>query len=681
MKVSVILPTSNESENVRVVVPRLAQLFREEKMEWGIVDDDDDSPDGTAEAAVRLSGTCPLRVHVRKGRRGLASAVFEGFGLARGDILVVMDADLSHPEEKVPEMIRPIAEGRCDATVGTRYASGGAGNHAELDCGRRGRGVPTDTACPRVRGPAFRSPSHPMGGRAGPAMRAPTGVPFPRAVRSRFPRIVPIRRMPAALAMLAIPILVFGIPSLAAVSMEVPVRKPEAGVTRLIEALEDRNSRVRAASALSLGKLGDPRAVDSLLNALGDPLDDVRNAAAVALRDLGEPLGELIHASLSGSGKDAEGRAKTAREELAKRKDPRSHQPLARALNAWNVEVRVAAAKSLGAIGDARAVEPLIKAMDGPYNPVREAAAWALFKIGDGRAIAPMIKALGDGYEPVRAAAAYSLGRWGDPGSVGPLIEALADRDVGVREGAAYSLGKIGDGRAVGPLILSLRDSHGKVREAAVWSLARLEDRRAVDPLIDALGNGVPKVREAAAWALGVLGDRRATDPLVSALGDDDPGVRKAAMQVLEKLGDPMGKRIYGALDGDRESREELARGKDPRSLDPLLRCLRNPDGKLRRAAARALGTIGDRRAVDGLVVLAGGWNLPDRVVGMSALLRIDQDVYPDFLMSVFRVALRPASVAYLLFIASAAVLARYGPGWAGRARERLSGWKGERFP
>jgi len=44
--------------------------------------------------------------------------------MAQGDICVVMDADLSHPVEKIPAMVRPILEGKCDATVGSRYVDG-----------------------------------------------------------------------------------------------------------------------------------------------------------------------------------------------------------------------------------------------------------------------------------------------------------------------------------------------------------------------------------------------------------------------------------------------------------------------------------------------------------------------------------------------------------------------------
>ncbi len=85
---------------------------------------DDGSPDGTADIAERLGATHPIRVVRRAGKAGLASAVVAGFAVAKGDVLLVMDADLSHPPEVVPKVLDAIGAG-ADLAVGSRYVAGG----------------------------------------------------------------------------------------------------------------------------------------------------------------------------------------------------------------------------------------------------------------------------------------------------------------------------------------------------------------------------------------------------------------------------------------------------------------------------------------------------------------------------------------------------------------------------
>jgi dolichol-phosphate mannosyltransferase len=123
--VSIILPTYNEAENVKLIIPKLFHVLNADNINAEIIVVDDDSPDGTADFALAIAAKYPVTVHLRKNMRGLATAVMKGFELAKGDICVVMDADLSHPVEKLPEMIKPIIEGKCDATIGSRYVSGG----------------------------------------------------------------------------------------------------------------------------------------------------------------------------------------------------------------------------------------------------------------------------------------------------------------------------------------------------------------------------------------------------------------------------------------------------------------------------------------------------------------------------------------------------------------------------
>lgn len=104
-------------------MPRLASALAS-RPTWELIVVDDGSPDGTADLAESYADTHPVRVVRRPGKAGLASAVLAGFAEARGDVLVVMDADLSHPPEAVPRLASAIEEG-ADLAVGSRYVTGG----------------------------------------------------------------------------------------------------------------------------------------------------------------------------------------------------------------------------------------------------------------------------------------------------------------------------------------------------------------------------------------------------------------------------------------------------------------------------------------------------------------------------------------------------------------------------
>jgi dolichol-phosphate mannosyltransferase len=85
---------------------------------------DDNSPDATPQICAELAKRFPVRLEVRAGERGLSSAVVHGLKSARGDTLVVMDADLSHPPEKIAELLQALDAG-ADFVIGSRYVRGG----------------------------------------------------------------------------------------------------------------------------------------------------------------------------------------------------------------------------------------------------------------------------------------------------------------------------------------------------------------------------------------------------------------------------------------------------------------------------------------------------------------------------------------------------------------------------
>ncbi|MDR7579229.1 MAG: polyprenol monophosphomannose synthase [Armatimonadota bacterium] len=121
VEVSVVVPTYNERETLSELVGRLHQALGSG---YEVVVVDDSSPDGTADLARELGRQHPVRVLQRPGKLGLGSAVLEGARAASGRWVVVMDADLSHPPEVVPQLVDALRSG-AELAVGSRYVPGG----------------------------------------------------------------------------------------------------------------------------------------------------------------------------------------------------------------------------------------------------------------------------------------------------------------------------------------------------------------------------------------------------------------------------------------------------------------------------------------------------------------------------------------------------------------------------
>lgn len=121
-KVSVIVPTFNERDNIPELVKRLDKALA--KYKYNIIVVDDDSPDKTWKVASDLSKKYPVKVVRRTEEKGLSTAVIRGIQESENEILVVIDADLQHPPEKVPELIKQIEKG-ADIAIGSRFVEGG----------------------------------------------------------------------------------------------------------------------------------------------------------------------------------------------------------------------------------------------------------------------------------------------------------------------------------------------------------------------------------------------------------------------------------------------------------------------------------------------------------------------------------------------------------------------------
>jgi dolichol-phosphate mannosyltransferase len=123
--ISLVIPTYNEAEVIQETLRRAAEVLRGAGEPFELIVVDDASPDGTAGLAEALSGELPVRVLRRVGERGLATAVVRGWGLARGDVLGVMDADLQHPPEVVCQLLTALRREDADVAVASRYRPGG----------------------------------------------------------------------------------------------------------------------------------------------------------------------------------------------------------------------------------------------------------------------------------------------------------------------------------------------------------------------------------------------------------------------------------------------------------------------------------------------------------------------------------------------------------------------------
>lgn len=122
--VSIIVPTFRENANITPLVQGIEEAIKGVRGGAEMVIVDDNSRDGTEETVARL-GKNWVRLIIRREERGLASAVLEGFRQARGDILLVMDADLSHPPSAIPALVEAIRNG-ADMSIGSRYVPGGS---------------------------------------------------------------------------------------------------------------------------------------------------------------------------------------------------------------------------------------------------------------------------------------------------------------------------------------------------------------------------------------------------------------------------------------------------------------------------------------------------------------------------------------------------------------------------
>lgn len=129
-QISIIIPTYNESRNIISILKSIGENLPKNFTAEAIVVDDN-SPDLTGKIVEdylknvkKIAGYTMDIIH-RTSKNGLSSAILSGIQRAKGDLIVVMDSDFSHPPQIIPKMIESLKKYQCDMVIASRYINGG----------------------------------------------------------------------------------------------------------------------------------------------------------------------------------------------------------------------------------------------------------------------------------------------------------------------------------------------------------------------------------------------------------------------------------------------------------------------------------------------------------------------------------------------------------------------------
>ena len=124
MELSIVIPTYNEKENIEFLIHQIEQLFHKKyTRNFEIIIVDDNSPDGTAQLAIKLNKKYGnIRVIIRRKRQGVGAALREGYNKSRGNLILSTDADLSFDVNDMERLIAELNKGY-DLVLGSRYLS------------------------------------------------------------------------------------------------------------------------------------------------------------------------------------------------------------------------------------------------------------------------------------------------------------------------------------------------------------------------------------------------------------------------------------------------------------------------------------------------------------------------------------------------------------------------------
>lgn len=361
-------------------------------------------------------------------------------------------------------------------------------------------------------------------------------------------------------------------------------------------------SEVRFKAVEALAATGERAAVGPLLRALEDPDPQVSSSAAYHLGDLRdvsalEPLVRYLRAR-----HDAEYAHAGAAVSLGLLGDPRAVPALVEALADDRAAVRGWAAQALGRLEQPAAVEALLRALEDGHAEVRAQASWALGRLGDRRAVGPLLARLAEPEPRVRALAAAALGALGDPLAAEGLVLACAPaQKEEVRTQATLALGLVGRGSrtAAAHLLELLDDPVLSVRRAAAQALRGVEVPGLIPALRARMRPESALVQDRTCWldllaARALLGDHACHEALRRLLTREGEVATEAGLR-LARLGDARG--LAACIEAsqsprlDRRLQAVAALGAlgDPRGMAALRARARDRHPEVQEAARRVI--------------------------------------------------------------------------------------------
>jgi len=120
MKISIVIPVFNESKTICDVIARVEEAINDKE----IIIVDDNSTDGTRDLLLKYEGKKDFKVIYQPKNKGKGAALRAGFDVAKGEIIIVQDADLEYNPKDYPILLEPILDNRADVVYGSRFLGG-----------------------------------------------------------------------------------------------------------------------------------------------------------------------------------------------------------------------------------------------------------------------------------------------------------------------------------------------------------------------------------------------------------------------------------------------------------------------------------------------------------------------------------------------------------------------------